>query len=186
MMQVRGAFVAGIGAAPGAARDPARFCLACADYLVFSMDRLHAQDQTIHALLRSRVPLSERDAHGQLDTLATDLAASRTLVDDLRRQADDLRRAGTAGLAAFETGARRFTAAFQSQLQPRRNPLFRYTDSLFGEADWTQVAGVTAASLAQEERLFQAVRQSAPPDCDPERMSAGHAPANGPAIQQHP
>ena len=138
------------------------------------MDRLHVQDQVIHDLLDARLPAGEDEAHRQLSAIARQQAASRVLVDDLRRLADELRRQGAVGIAAFEAGARRFAAALQALAQPRRNPMSVWTEQLFSETDWVQVAGVTPASLAREDELFRAVRGSAPPEADPEHMSGAH------------
>jgi hypothetical protein len=61
-MQVRRAFETGLGDGPAwSDRQPREYCLACADCLLFSMERLHSQDQLIHDLLRERIAPSEAD-----------------------------------------------------------------------------------------------------------------------------
>jgi len=65
-IQVRKSFSAGLDpAAPWGAGDPEAFYLACSDYLLSSMDRLHDQDQMIHDLLRERIDPAEREAHAR-------------------------------------------------------------------------------------------------------------------------
>ena len=59
---------------------------------------------------------------------------------------------------------------------PRKNPFFRHTDHLFDDADWTRVAGVTPASLAEEARLFAGVQRTAPAGIDPDSFTAEHLP----------
>jgi hypothetical protein len=177
-MQVRQAF--GAGLEPGAewqGRSPADFHLACADYLLFSMDRLHEQDQRIHDLLKARIPAAERDAHERLDVLDRRQTRSRELLAGLRRAAQALRGSGGRAIAAFEGEAREFIGAFGTLLQPRKNPFFRHTDQLFTDADWASIAGVTPQSLAEEDRLFAGVRRSAPAGADPDTFTAGHLPA---------
>jgi hypothetical protein len=177
-MQVRKAFSAGLG--PGAqwqGRDPAEFHLACADYLLFSMDRLHDQDQQIHDRLKARIPPAEREAHERLEALDRRQDRSRELLAGLRRAAQALRSSGGRSVAAFESEARTFIDAFGTLLQPRKNPFSRHTDQLFTDADWAGIAGVTTQSLAEEERLFAGVRLAAPVGADPDGFTAEHLPA---------
>lgn len=176
-MQVRQAFDAGLALTPRPDHNLADFYLACADYIGWSMDRLHAQDQIIHDLLKARIPAPDRDAHERLDALNERQNKSRVLVETFRKGAAALRKAGSAGLAAFERAGREFSETFKGLLAPRKNPFFRYTDELFTDADWVRIAGVTEASLAGEERLFQAVQQTAPPGIDPAQYKAEHLPS---------
>jgi hypothetical protein len=175
-MQVRKAFEAGLGAAAPAGRDPAAFYLACADYIKWSMDRLHEQDQIIHDLLAERIPGTEKDAHERLAVLNARQRSSRELVAGFARATEQLRASGRAGVAAFEAAAREFTDTFKSLLQPRKNPFFRHTDELFRESDWVRIAGVSAASIAAEQELFGTVKRTAPPGSDPDTFTAEHLP----------
>lgn len=174
---MRKAFEAGLAlatATPG--QDLAGFYLACGDYLAFSMDRLHDQDQLIHDLLGERIPASEAGAHRDLATLNERQARSRALVAEFAGALVRLRRAGPEGVRAFEDHARQFAATFTSLLQPRKNPFFRHTDVLFSPVDWARIAGVTDMSLATEQRLFLAVQRTAPAGIDPEHYTAEHLP----------
>ena len=175
-IQVRKAFDAGLALDGG--HDPALmpFYLACADYIVESMGRLHAQDQLIHDLLAARIPAAESDAHERLAVLNDRQRQSRALVATLENAAADLRRIGASGLGSFVPAARQFAAAFKSLLAPRKNPFFRHTDALFGEDDWVRIAGVTAASLATEQEQFLAVQRTAPAGIDPAQFTAEHLP----------
>lgn len=176
-MQIRKAFAAGLD--PQAAwqgRDRAAFYLACADYLLLSMDRLHEQDQIIHDLLGERIPAAEGEAHERLRVLNERQDRSRELLDTFRRAAGALAASRGEGIAAFEKEARDFSAAFGSLLQPRKNPFFRHTDVLFDDADWERIAGVTPASIEEEERLFIRVQKTAPAGVDPAEFSAEHLP----------
>ena len=93
------------------------------------------------------------------------------------RATEALRESGHKGVTAFQTAAREFTNTFTALLQPRKNPFSSYTDELFTDKDWVQVAGVTTESLATEERLFRAVQTTAPAGMDPAKFTAEHLPA---------
>jgi hypothetical protein len=173
-IQVRKALDAGLGKQQRAGRGPADFYLACVDYLDWSMDRLHRQDQAIHDLLRARIPANDSEAHEQLAALSERQDRSRALVARFHEAASALRAAGGQAVAAFEAEARAYMEAFGSLLQARRNPFFRHTDRLFTDADWDRIAGVTAQSRAEEQRLFEAVRSAAPPGADPAAFVAEH------------
>jgi hypothetical protein len=175
-IQIRKALEAALqkgGTGAGMGRD---FYLAVGDYLVFSMDRLHRQDQLIHDFLGERIPAAETDALEGLAVLNQRQAASRDLMAAFGRALERLRAEGDPGLPSFEAHARDFVATFTSLLMPRKNPFFRHTDRLFTDGDWEQIAGVTPASLREEERLFRAVQSAATPDLDPDRFTAEHLP----------
>ncbi len=173
-IQVRKAFEAGLLLAEQAESDLTDFYLACAEYMVFSMDRLHDQDQLIHDFLKDRIPVEEADAHERLDTLSERQGKSRALMETFREGMDSLKRTGRQGLAAFEEGARKFADKFTSLLAPRKNPFHKHTDELFTDEDWVVIAGVSEDSLATEQLLFIAVKQTAPAEIDPEKMTVEH------------
>jgi hypothetical protein len=176
-MQVRKAFAAGLDeAAAWNGREPACFHLACADYLLFSMDRLHDQDQLIHDLLRERISTDESEAHERLGVLNERQNRSRALLSAFRAAVAALRTSGGKAVPAFVAQAREFMSAFGTLLQPRKNPFFRHTDRLFGDADWARIAGVTPQSVAEENRLFARVQQTAPAGVDPDEFTAEHIP----------
>jgi hypothetical protein len=175
-IQVRKAFDAGLALVDETVPTLTAFYLACADYIVASMDRLHAQDQLIHDLLAARIPADEAEAHERLATLNDRQRQSRKLLIEFQNAAEQLRRQGPSGVGAFLDAARQFSAEFKSLLAPRRNPFFRHTDALFGEDDWWRIAGVTDRSLETEERLFRAVQRTAPAGMDPAQFTAEHLP----------
>jgi hypothetical protein len=173
-MQVRKAFDAGLALDGGYDPVLVPFFEACADYLIASMDRLHAQDQLIHDLLSARIPSAETDAHERLATLNERQRQSRALVAEFAAAAADLRRMGAAALGSFVPAARQFAEAFRGLMAPRRNPFFKHTDALFSDEDWVRIAGVTEESLQTEERLFSAIQRAAPDGCDPSQFTAEH------------
>ena len=69
---------------------------------------------------------------------------------------------GDQSIGAFETEARTHLAAMNELMAPRKNPFAQYTDKLFSEADWIEIAATTDDSLAQEEQLFAAACSAAP------------------------
>lgn len=176
MMQVRRAFAAGLESSGLPAPGRAAFYLACADYLHWSMARLHRQDQRIHDLVRERIAADDDAGRERLAALDRQQERSRALADDLHRAAQLLRNAGETGVPAFEAAARDYAAAFAKLVVPGRNPLFEYTDRLLTDADWQEIAGVTPQIIAEEESLFGSVQAAAPPGMDPAQCSGEHRP----------
>jgi hypothetical protein len=171
-IQVRKTFEVGLTTAEDVGPD---FYLACAAYLVFSMDRLQEQDQQIHDRLAARIPAEEWDAHKRLAELQERQQKSRQLMARFADSMEKLRSAGSDGLQVFEELAREFTATFNSLMAPRKNPFHEHTDRLFTDSDWETIAGVTEQSLATEEQLYEAVRGASPPDIKPEEMTVEHS-----------
>ena len=147
------------------------FFLACSAYLVFSMDRLHHQDQVIHDLLKERISQEDTTAHEQLDTLNDRQQKSRELVETFQQVAKALSESGPDARAAFEQGALEFTSAFTSLMAPRKNPFQKYTDELFTDEDWQVIAAVSDESRSMETNLFSAVQVSSPEHIDPDAMT---------------
>lgn len=170
-IQVRKAFEAGLTSAKDVGPD---FYLACAAYMVFSMGRLHEQDQQIHDRLATRIPSEERDAHERLAELQERQQKSRQLMARFADSMQKLRDAGIGGLPYFEERAREFTAKFNSLMAPRKNPFHAHTDRLFTDSDWEEIAGVTEQSLTTEKKLYEAVRRASPSDIKPEEMTVEH------------
>lgn len=174
-IQVRKALEAVLARADRGQHYPlADFYLACGDYLVWSMDRLHEQDQRIHDLLRERLPPGEREARAALVRLGSRQQQSRELVRVFRNAVERLRCQGRRGVQAFETAARRFAKTFTELLAPRRNPFEAHTDRLFGKRDWVAIAWASDGSRRSEQLLFATVQTYAPPGADPARFPAEH------------
>ena len=174
-IQVRKVFET-VLADPGPARPEnlADFYIACGEYMLWSMDRLHDQDQFIHDFLKQRIPAGDADAHQRLQELNERQGKSRALMEEFRAGLENLKAAGRQGLEAFEAGARRFVEKFNSLLAPRKNPFHEYTQQLFTDEDWVVIAAVTEDSLAREEALFMAVRQTTPEGLDPDQIQVEH------------
>jgi len=174
MMQVRTVFERVVADAEPADARLVDFYLACARYMVFAMDRLHDQDQAIHDLLAERIPHSDVEAHERLAELQQRQGLSRRLMDRCRDATEALAAAGKTGVESFAEFAREFAGSFKSLMAPRKNPFRRYTDELFGDADWMMIAAVSDESLATEEKLFVAVRRAAPAGNDPDQVTVRH------------
>lgn len=171
-IQVRKAFEAGLSSSQDVGPE---FYLACAAYMIFSMDRLHDQDQEIHDRLEARILAEDIEAHERLAELQKRQQQSRNLMTRFADSMEKLRGAGSGGLKTFEKEARDFTATFNSLMAPRKNPFHAHTDRLFSDSDWEIIAGVTDRSRATEGQLFDAVRRAAPPGINPEEMTVEHA-----------
>ena len=167
-IQVRSAFEAGLARADRDGPELTGFFMACAAYIVFSMDRLHYQDQVIHDLLKERIPADDKEAHARLDALNERQGKSRELVERLQRATEELTTNGADALGVFETTAADFVDAFTSLMAPRKNPFHEYTDQLFTEEDWAVIADVTDESQSVEKELYAAVQVNAPDGLDPE------------------
>ncbi|MDH3509254.1 MAG: hypothetical protein OER85_00195 [Gammaproteobacteria bacterium] len=169
-IQIRKAFEAGLALQDADRADLTEFYLACGAYIVFSMDRLHYQDQVIHDLLAERIPADDAEAHDRLAVLNERQDKSREMVETFRQAIEVLNQTGLDGRAVFESAAHTFTAAFTSLMAPRKNPFQAHTDNLFADEDWELVAGVTDESTETENKLYKAVQASAPAGIDPETM----------------
>jgi hypothetical protein len=166
-VQVREVFEAGLALRNRDDLELAGFFLACAAYIVFSMDRLHHQDQVIHDLLAERIAADDMAAHERLDDLAERQGKSRELIEQLQRVAEELT-ADLDALGEFEDTAVNFVDAFSSLMAPRKNPFEKYTDELFTDEDWIVIAGVTDESRLIEKELYAAVQVNAPDGLEPE------------------
>ena len=170
-VQVRKTFEAGLTSAEDVGSD---FYLACAAYMVSSMDRLHEQDQQIHDRLAAKIPPEEKDAHERLAELQERQQKSRKLMARFADCAKELRSADTDNLQTFEKRAREFTEKFNALMAPRKNPFHEHTDRLFSDSDWETIAGVSKQSLATEKQLYEAVSLAAPLAIKPEEMTVEH------------
>jgi hypothetical protein len=174
-IQVRQAFEAGLAKSADDATDLAEFYLACGDYIVSSMARLHDQDQQIHDLLVERLDPARTDVFEQLAGLNERQAKSRAFTAEFQQAVKALRDSGASGQAEFEEAARAFADLFTSLMAPRKNPFQEYTDVHFTDSDWVDIAGVTDGSLAEEQSLYERVEETAPAGIDPVHYTAVHA-----------
>jgi len=175
-IQVRKSFEAALMLDEGQRTGLSGFYTACGVYLVYSLDRLHDQDQIIHDLLAQRIPAGDTQAHRGLAELNGRQEKTRGVVAAFGKAVEALKKAGEKGRQTFEQAGTRFIDACNTLMAPRRNPFFRYTDSLFSEADWVRIAAVSDESRALEAELFARVRQHAPQGIDPEQYTVQHRP----------
>ena len=174
-IQVRQAFEAGLVKSADDVTDLAGFYLACGDYIVWSMARLHKQDQLIHDLLVERLDPGRTDVREQLAGLNERQAKSRVFTAEFQQAVEALRDSGASGQAQFEEAARAFADLFSSLMAPRKNPFQEHTDVLFTDSDWIDIAGVSNESLAEEETLYGRVEETSPAGIDPANYTAEHA-----------
>ncbi len=175
MIQVRKAFETYLTQRDDDAHDPTDFYLACGDYIVWTMARLHDQDQRIHDLLKERLDPGLTDVHEQLAGLNERQAKSRAFTADFQQAVKALRDSGASGQGEFEEAARAFVNLFTSLRAPRKNPFQEHTDVLFTDSDWIDIAGVSTESLAEEKELYELVGATAPAGIDPANYTAEHA-----------
>jgi hypothetical protein len=173
-IQVRQAFEAGLAKSTHDATDLAAFYLACGDYIVWSMARLHDQDQRIHDLLKERLDPGRTDVHEQLAGLNERQEKSRAFTGEFQHAVEALRDSGASGQVEFEEAARAFVDLFTSLMAPRKNPFQEHTDVYFTDSDWVDIAGVTDGSLAEEQSLYGRVEETAPAGIDPANYTAVH------------
>lgn len=171
-IQVRKAFEGGLALDDSASlRD---FYLTCGDYMVFTMARLHDQDQWIHDLVKQRVA-DDDPVHEQLAALDTRQDLSRAATDKFERALEIYRGGGSD--AGFEDAANAFVGIFGTMLLARKNPFEPYTNKLFSEQDWIKVVGATDEALAKEKDLYQRVQSLAPDGLNPAGFTAEHMPS---------
>ena len=174
-IQVRQAFEAGLAKRVQNDTDLAVFYLACGDYIVWSMARLHDQDQLIHDLLKARLDPGLTEVHQRLAELNERQEKSRAFTGDFQQAIKALRDSGAPGQAQFEVAGRVFADLFTGLMAPRKNPFQEYTDVLFTDSDWIDIAGVSNESLAEEETLYGRVEETSPAGVDPANYTAEHA-----------
>lgn len=147
---------------------------ACADYLVNSMSRLDFSDMNIHDLLEERVPTDNTEIHEALQILANRQEKARAENALLAEALDSYRQAGHVDFAVLDEALRHYHRVMSELMTPRKNPFSDYTDVLFTMNDWTNIAEVSADTIAAEDRLFEAVTAAAPDDLKPEAFSGTH------------
>lgn len=170
-LQVREAFRAGMAHFRANGGDPLAFYRACAAYMVPAQRRLIDQDLRLADLLEPRVPA---DA-------AADLEGIRSLRERLHRSdeelqlfaaaADGLKGGGQPAASAFEQATDRYLDYIINVLGARSHSLRHLTTTLFSEADWSHIAGITPEMIAEEGEQFRNVQRHAPAGIDPERVS---------------
>jgi len=176
-IQVRESFAAGLADSGDDAAKLTDFYLACGDYIVWSMARLHDQDQRIHDLLVERLDPGLTEVHQRLAELNERQEKSRAFTGDFQQAIKALRDSGAPGQVQFEEAGRAFADLFTSLMAPRKNPFQEHTDVLFTDSDWIDIAGVSNESLAEEQELYELVEATAPAGIDPANYSAEHAAA---------
>lgn len=147
---------------------------ACADYLVNSMDRLDLTDMNIHDLLKERVPTDNAAVHEALQTLESRQERARAENARLAQALGAYRHAGRADFAVLDEALRQYHRVMSELMTPRKNPFSDYTDVLFTMDDWTNIAEVSAETIATEDRLFDTVSAAAPDALKPDTFSGTH------------
>ncbi len=176
-IQVRKAFTEVLERGAREGEDLTEFYEHCGDYMVFSMDRLHWQDQVIHDLLKERLPASEAEAHEALDKLQVRQGKSRAVTSKFLAAIDALKEAGSTGCKVYEAEAKEFISMFGTLLQSRKNPFFKHTDELFSVEDWEHVVDATPQAVAREDELYTLVQNTAPDGVDPASYPPEPAPS---------
>jgi hypothetical protein len=176
-IQVRKAFTEVLERGAGKGEDLTEFYEHCGDYMVFTMDRLHWQDQVIHDLLKERVPADVTDIHDALDKLQVRQGKSRDITEKFQKAIEALKKVGRDGCKAYEAKAKDFIGMFGTLLQSRKNPFYKYTDELFSVEDWEHVVDATPQAVAREDELYTLIQKTAPAGIDPASYPAEPAPS---------
>lgn len=174
-IQVRKAFEKGLELNAGQ-EGVDHFLMACAKYLVISLDRLDKQDQLISDFLRERAAGGNAELTRQLDTLDERQVKCRAMMARFDQAHLDFAKDPGAGGAVFRDRAADFVAEFNGMMAPRKNPLSPYTDKHFDMTDWTKIADWSDQAAATEAELFAAVESLAPDGLDPNGFTAEHLP----------
>jgi hypothetical protein len=169
-LQVREAFRAGMEA-PAESRPDIDYYQACADYLIPAQRRLIDQDLRLANLLEPRVPAAQAEDHEKIAALKGRLRDSDAALRAFEASARELREQGEAARGRFEAGARTYIDFVVNVLGARSHSLRHLTTTLFTEADWSHITGITPELVAEEGRLFERVRATAPPGIDPAAIS---------------
>jgi len=171
--QVRKAFAAGLERAANGEAISIEFFGACVDYLKGSMDRLHAQDQRIHDILKPHVTPGDTANADILANLDMRLARSRVALDNLTTARDAYRAKGAAGLANFQAAVAQFMDVYHNFLLKGQHSTLEFQKKVFADGDWIKVAGVNEGALVNEAGLYASARKYAPSGADPASYQAG-------------
>ncbi|MEQ1800294.1 MAG: hypothetical protein ABL989_00065 [Gammaproteobacteria bacterium] len=170
-LQVREAFRAGIAAYAVSPADPVAFYRACADYLGPAQRRLIDQDMRLANLIESRVPAAQAEDHEKIGALKGRLHDSDVALLAFEAGAAELRQKGAAARSRFEAAARTYIDFVVNVLGARSHSLRHLTSTLLSEDDWSYITGMTPELIAEEGRLFERVRSTAPEGVDPAAIS---------------
>lgn len=173
-MQVRQTLIAALEAGSPGDTTHASLLEAAAEYMVTAMTRLDDQDMGILVRLKARIPKDHDEAHQGLVALDERQAKARHQTKALRDAIAAYRDGGRADFGPFDSAVRHYHEVMTSMMTPRKNPYEPYTNSLFDDDDWTDIAGVTDDSTATEAAQFDAVKAAAPEAMDPEGFSGTH------------
>lgn len=167
MAAIRSALTAALAPIPDTTAASVRdsFFQVCADYLVYSVGRLNAQDQAHCDQLRPRVPRSDASAHGALEALQARLEQSRAAIGELS-QALNARRSGSLDAAGLAAAAERYVAFYQAVLAPQRHRLSHLLDAHYRIEDWRSASWVDADSVLEERSRYAACIAQRPPGID--------------------
>ncbi len=173
-MQVRQSLVAALEASPPGNTAHAELLEAAADYMVTAMTRLDEQDMGILVRLKARIPKDHTEAHQGLVDLEERQAKARRETKALRDAIATYREGGRADFAPFDSAVRHYHEVITSMMTPRKNPYEPYTNTLFDDDDWTDIADVSDSSTATEADQFATVKAAAPEAMDPDGFSGTH------------
>jgi hypothetical protein len=168
LAQVRKSFAAGADTLAKGQPVPLEFLGTCVDYIQASMNRLHAQDQRIHDILRPHVAADDASGGQILSHLSTRLTRSREALDKLVAARDAYRTAPQTGADAFKVAVDYFMDVYLNVLLSGQHSTLDMQNKVFTDATWNDVAGVTQESNVIEASLFSAVKRLAPSGMDPE------------------
>jgi hypothetical protein len=168
LAQVRKSFAAGADTVTKGQPVPFEFLGTCVDYIQSSMNRLHAQDQRIHDILRPHVAADDASGGQILSHLSTRLTRSREALAKLVAARDAYRTAPQTGADAFKVAVDYFMDVYLNVLLSGQHSTLDMQNKVFTDATWNDVAGVTQESSVIEASLFSVVKRLAPSGMDPE------------------
>ncbi len=161
LKQVRQKLTAAVEQTAHGNADWIPFYLAVADYMQAAMDRLHAQDDKMGAMIRERVDGDK--ATQALAELDERLQGNQQRLDRLLAERERLAAEGAARLSDFEAAARDFTD-FIVRNMGHHGATTDLAGKLFSPQDWEYMAGITDEDLAREVELAEKVAASTPAD----------------------
>ena len=170
-LQVREAFRAGMRHFRKHGGDPVAFYVASARYMIPAQRRLIDQDLRLADLLEPRVPRESAADLAGIASLRERLHASDRELQLFAAAAERLEREGASALGSFEAATERYMDYIINVLGARSHSLRHLTTTLFTEADWERIAGITPAVVAEEGAQFADVQHHAPAGIDPAKVS---------------
>jgi hypothetical protein len=156
LVQIRQGLTAALTANDSAALIP--FYQAASNYLQYAMHRLHQQDITMLAMIKTKADRENIDTGTALSEAHHRVETSQTLLNEFSENSADLNKQS---LAAFENICQLYCQYIVNSMG-HHAPSANLAQTLFDESDWLSMANFSDETKALEQQLFKESTALAP------------------------